>query len=239
MSGVTSARMVGPIQLPWGALATLAPRPSSTRRAPWSTPLWMSFSMRARDFFETTGPRSAPGSMPGPILSALALAASSSTHSEVSPTKTAVERAMQRWPAAPNAAPASWFSTDSLLASGMIVAWFLAAMLHWTRLLLPPALRLMCSPAWFEPTKDTPLMSGWSQTKFTESCVPWMMFRTPSGTPASLARRARIMGAPGSTSEGFITNVLPVARAMGNIQSGIMAGKLKGVTPAKTPTGCL
>ena len=42
----------------------------------------------------------------------------------------------------------------------------------------------------------------------------------------------------GSCSEGLSTKVLPVAMDMGNIHSGIMAGKLKGVMPAHTPRGC-
>ena len=47
----------------------------------------------------------------------------------LSPMKTAVERAMQRWPAAPKAAPTSELRVASLLASCMMAAWFLAAML--------------------------------------------------------------------------------------------------------------
>ena len=54
------------------------------------------------------------------------------------------------------------------------------------------------------------------------------------GIPASRASSASIMEAPGSFSEGFSTNVLPVVHAMGNIHSGIMAGKLKGQMPAHT-----
>ena len=42
----------------------------------------------------------------------------------------------------------------------------------------------------------------------------------------------------GSRSEGFRMNVLPQASAMGNIHSGTIAGKLNGVIPAHTPTGC-
>ena len=41
----------------------------------------------------------------------------------------------------------------------------------------------------------------------------------------------------GSCSEGFSTNVLPVTMAIGNIHSGIIAGKLNGVMPAQTPIG--
>ena len=41
----------------------------------------------------------------------------------------------------------------------------------------------------------------------------------------------------GSRGLGFKTNVLPHASATGNIQHGTMHGKLKGVTPATTPSG--
>jgi hypothetical protein len=41
----------------------------------------------------------------------------------------------------------------------------------------------------------------------------------------------------GFRSEGFSTWVLPQARAAGNIHRGTMAGKLKGVMPATTPSG--
>lgn len=43
---------------------------------------------------------------------------------------------------------------------------------------------------------------------------------------------------PGTRSDGLRTNVFPVAMARGNIQRGIMAGKLKGAMPAQTPRGC-
>ena len=58
--------------------------------------------------------------------------------------------------------------------------------------------------------------------------------KTHFGRPASMASSASIMEAPGSFSDGFRTKVLPVVQAMGNIQSGIMAGKLKGQMPAHT-----
>ena len=41
----------------------------------------------------------------------------------------------------------------------------------------------------------------------------------------------------GVRSEGFKTKVFPAAIAIGNIQSGIIAGKLNGQIPAQTPTG--
>mmetsp|Transcript_21293 Transcript_21293/g.36560 ORF Transcript_21293/g.36560 Transcript_21293/m.36560 type:complete len:203 (+) Transcript_21293:1607-2215(+) len=45
------------------------------------------------------------------------------------------------------------------------------------------------------------------------------------------------MAAPGSFSDGLRTKVLPQVTARGNIQRGIMAGKLKGAMPAHTPSG--
>ncbi|MCY1278167.1 hypothetical protein D9M70_268880 [compost metagenome] len=53
-----------------------------------------------------------------------------------------------------------------------------------------------------------------------------------------MASSARRMVTMGSCSEGLRTKVLPVAMAMGNIHSGIIAGKLNGVMPAHTPMGC-
>ena len=42
----------------------------------------------------------------------------------------------------------------------------------------------------------------------------------------------------GSRSDGLRTNVLPVAMAIGCIHIGTMIGKLNGVIPAQTPSGC-
>ena len=44
--------------------------------------------------------------------------------------------------------------------------------------------------------------------------------------------------ADGSFSDGFSTNVLPHAIAGAHIHIGTIAGKLNGVIPATTPTGC-
>ena len=45
--------------------------------------------------------------------------------------------------------------------------------------------------------------------------------------------------APGSFSDGLSTKVLPQAIALANIHIGTIAGKLNGVIPATTPSGCL
>ena len=42
----------------------------------------------------------------------------------------------------------------------------------------------------------------------------------------------------GSRSLGFSTNAFPQASASGNIHIGTMQGKLNGVIPATTPSGC-
>ncbi len=44
-------------------------------------------------------------------------------------------------------------------------------------------------------------------------------------------------GTPGSRSDGFRMKALPQEMAGAHFHSGIMAGKLKGVMPATTPSG--
>ena len=59
-----------------------------------------------------------------------------------------------------------------------------------------------------------------------------------AGRHAGLKRKfGQQHGRQGSCSEGLSTNVLPQTMAIGNIHSGIIAGKLKGVMPAHTPMG--
>ena len=78
-------------------------------------PDWMSPSILALAAVEMTGPMSAPGSHPAFTFIALA-------QREVSfPTKTATDIAMQRCPAAPNAAPASAFTVASKGASSVMI----------------------------------------------------------------------------------------------------------------------
>ena len=55
---------------------------------------------------------------------------------------------------------------------------------------------------------------------------------------ASESIRASSSDAEGSFSEGLSTKVFPQAMARGNIHIGTMAGKLNGVIPATTPSGC-
>src|ERR1700757_4384906 len=89
-----------------------------------------------------------------------------------------------------------------------------------------------------EPTKLTAAMSGWDKMASTATLSPWTTLNTPSGSPASAHSWAISSEADGSFSDGLSTNVLPHAIATGNIHMGTMAGKLNGVIPATTPTGC-
>src|SRR5262245_52327568 len=90
-----------------------------------------------------------------------------------------------------------------------------------------------------EPTNEIPTMPGWASNAVTASLPPWTRFRTPGGIPASCVNSRILVDENGTCSLGFSTNVLPVAMAYGQNQHGTMAGKLNGVTAAKTPSGCL
>ena len=89
-----------------------------------------------------------------------------------------------------------------------------------------------------EPTKLTALMSGCARMASTATLSPCTTLNTPSGSPASAHSEASSREADGSFSDGLRMNVLPHAMASGNIHIGTMAGKLNGVMPATTPTGC-
>ena len=60
----------------------------------------------------------------------------------------------------------------------------------------------------------------------------------PSGKPASNSNSAKAIGTDGSLSDGLRINALPATIAGQNFHIGIMAGKLNGVMPATTPSGC-
>ena len=80
-------------------------------------------------------------------------------------------------------------------------------------------------------------MSGWSRMASTASLSPLTTWRMPSGRPASRISSASISGTEGSRSEGLRMKAFPAAIAGQNFHIGIIAGKLKGVMPAATPSG--
>src|SRR5690606_7668603 len=201
-------------------------------------PLLIRSITRALARVEITGPTSVLGSCPALTFKVLVLLTSSSTQCLVSPTSTATESAIQRCPAAPKAAPTKAFKVCSLLASGITTTWFFAPIIDCTRLPCCPAKLYTCVPTAVEPTKEIALISRWLHRRSTTSLPPCTTFSTPAGTPASIASSTSIMVDNGSCSEGFKTKVLPQTIAIGNIHSGIIAGKLNGVIPAHTPKGC-
>src|SRR5690606_39282575 len=78
---------------------------------------------------------------------------------------------------------------------------------------------------------------AWSRSASTDSLSPLTTLNTPSGRPASLSACAIQIAALGSFSDGFSTTTLPVAIASGKNHRGTIAGKLKGLMIATTPSG--
>ena len=66
---------------------------------------------------------------------------------------------------------------------------------------------------------------------------PGTTLSTPSGSPASAARRASSRLVMGVCSAGFRTTVLPQARAGAAFQVAMRRGAFHGVMPPTTPTG--
>ena len=89
-----------------------------------------------------------------------------------------------------------------------------------------------------DPTNEIALTVGCASSASTASLSPCTTLNTPSGSPASRSSSAMRSASVGSRSEGFSTNVLPHAMATGYIHIGTIAGKLNGVMPAHTPSGC-
>ena len=88
-----------------------------------------------------------------------------------------------------------------------------------------------------DPTKPTPWIVSLSRIASTASLSPLITCRTPSGSPASCISSARRSAVEGHRSEGFRIIAFPQASAGPIFHSGIIAGKLKGVMPATTPSG--
>src|SRR5438309_876245 len=122
-------------------------------------------------------------------------------------------------------------------ASGITTMWFLAPPSACTRLPLTEPVAKTYFAIGVEPTKLTAATRGSVSSVSTASLSPFTTFSTPGGAPASSISSARRMGQDGSFSEGLRMKVLPQAIATGNIHIGTIAGKLKGVIPAHTPSG--
>ncbi len=96
----------------------------------------------------------------------------------------------------------------------------------------------MCLAIGVEPTNEIACTSGMHEQRVHRLAVAVHDVEHAVGKARLLEQlrepqRRRV----GSRSEGLSTNVLPHASATGNIHIGTIAGKLKGVMPAHTPTG--
>ena len=69
--------------------------------------------------------------------------------------------------------------------------------------------------------------------------LPGMMFKTPSGMPASRANSPKRIAVNGVSSAGFSTTVFPVASAAEKPQPAIGIGKFQGTMIPTTPIGSL
>ncbi|GIT40212.1 MAG: hypothetical protein Ct9H300mP9_0620 [Candidatus Neomarinimicrobiota bacterium] len=71
----------------------------------------------------------------------------------------------------------------------------------------------------------------------TASREPFTTLKTPSGNPDSFKYSAILSAEKGVCSDGFKIKQFPTVMANGIIHNGTIAGKLKGVIPATTPSG--
>ena len=115
--------------------------------------------------------------------------------------------------------------------------WFFAPPSACTRLPFAAAVRYTSRATGAEPTNEMARTSGCAISASTASFAPCTTLSTPSGNPASRKSSARRNPPRGVRSDGFSTYVFPATTASGNIQSGIITGKLKGGMPAHTPSG--
>src|SRR5436190_4956923 len=214
-------------------------RPSTSTSAPSPVASSTYEATLSRCSRVTSGPISDDGSIPLPTftLGIRSLIASISGCA-TPPTATTCEMAIHRSPAEPYAAETAASAAISMSASGSTIMWFFAPPSAWQRFPVAVAVSYTYFAIGVEPTNETAAMSGWFSTASTATLSPMTTLNTPSGTPASFSSSAVQSDADGSFSDGFSTNVLPVASAGAHIHMGTIAGKLNGVIPATTPSGC-
>ena len=87
-----------------------------------------------------------------------------------------------------------------------------------------------------EPVKATRRTTGWAASGVpTPGPVPVTTFSRPSGSPASVARRARCSVEVDVSSDGLATTALPTARAGATARHAWLSGRFHGVMAATTP----
>src|SRR4029453_19358611 len=96
----------------------------------------------------------------------------------------------------------------------------------------------MCFATGDEPTNEIAFTFGCVNNASTHSRPPGTTLRTPFGNPAFSKSSMMSNAVNGTFSLGLSTNVFPHTTASGNIHIGTIAGKLNGVIPTQTPSGC-
>src|SRR5262249_52981228 len=89
-----------------------------------------------------------------------------------------------------------------------------------------------------EPTNEMARTRGCWSNPSTATLSPCTRLNTPVGNPACSSNSDMRVGVTGTFSDGFRMKLLPHATANGYIHDGTMPGKLNGVMPAHTPSGC-
>ena len=259
---VSTSTSVGPTKFPSGYSATVSPRPSSRIFPPSLSTVPISSSIRLFAIGEMTGPRSAPGSKPPVTLRDFARSIRSGMNSRAGPTKMApcqcvharqdvpTDRAMHRWPAAPNAAPATTFNVRFLFAANEHQQLRVLGSLtigHDHSVILGPEVCLDSLPLLSRPvvyvrscaiaTDKRDRFDVW-MVAYPIHCIDRTMYpaisaessahdpthtlMTPGGIPALSHSSAMIIVAPGSRSDGFTTRVLPVTVASAALHRTIL-----------------
>ena len=102
---------------------------------------------------------------------------------------------------------------SSMRASGITTRWFLAPPIAWKRLLvLTQASAMACAVA-VRPTTETPATPEWATIASATRLSPFTRLKTPFGKPQRSMYSVRICIVQGTSSDGFTTNVFPVATA--------------------------
>src|SRR5437764_4486914 len=89
-----------------------------------------------------------------------------------------------------------------------------------------------------QPTTQIVVAVGGVSDALAHSRPPGTTFHTRFGKPALSISSMINSAVSGTFSLGLRTNVFPQASASGNIHIGTIAGKLNGVMPTQTPSGC-
>ena len=189
-------------------------------------------------FSVASGPRSRPGCMPLPILSAATRASSLSVKACLTLGTTRMRLVpVQAWPVSEKPPLIARSTARSRSASSITISGFLPPS-SICRRVVRCTVRWICVPAVVEPVKEIArILLELVMTGPTSPARPVTQFTTPAGTPAFSSASTRRMPDSGASDEGLNTTVLPVISAGASLRAGIEAGKFQGEITVTTPSG--